>query len=264
MMIQTEKMQSIGGLAAGMAHEINSPLAGIIQSAQVIQNRTKIDMPKNLEAAEEVGVDLEKLNLYCEKRSIFNMIESILDAGRRAADIVANMLSFSRKSDSSFAKQRIEKIIDQTIEIIEKDYDIKKNVDIKKIEVIRKYSPSLPEVPCDVGKIQQVFFNILKNSVHAMMENTENKEPLLKVTILKEGEFASIEIEDNGPGMDDDTKTRIFEPFFTTKSTGVGTGLGLYISYFIIVENHKGTINVESFPGRGTKFTIKLPLQQVS
>ncbi|MCD4720068.1 MAG: PAS domain-containing protein [Desulfobacula sp.] len=264
MMIQTEKMQSIGGLAAGMAHEINSPLAGIIQSAQVIQNRTKIDMPKNLEAAEEVGVDLEKLNLYCEKRSIFNMIESILDAGRRAADIVANMLSFSRKSDSSFAKQRIEKIIDQTIEIIEKDYDIKKNVDIKKIEVIRKYSPSLPEVPCDVGKIQQVFFNILKNGVHAMMENTENREPVLKLTTLQEDEFAFIEIEDNGPGMDDETKTRIFEPFFTTKSTGVGTGLGLYISYFIIVENHKGTINVESFPGRGTKFTIKLPLQQVS
>ncbi|MCD4675528.1 MAG: HAMP domain-containing histidine kinase, partial [Desulfobacula sp.] len=264
MMIQTEKMQSIGGLAAGMAHEINSPLAGIIQSAQVIQHRIKTDMPKNIGAAKEIGVDLEKLNLYCEKRSIFNMIESILDAGRRAADIVANMLTFSRKSDSLFLKQHIEKIMDQTIEIIEKDYDIKKHIDIKNIEVIRNYSPGLPEVPCDVGKIQQVFFNILKNSVHAMMENTENKEPLLKVTILKEGEFASIEIEDNGPGMDDDTKTRIFEPFFTTKSTGVGTGLGLYISYFIIVENHKGTINVESFPGRGTKFTIRLPLQQSS
>ena len=264
MMIQTEKMQSIGGLAAGMAHEINSPLAGIIQSAQVIQHRIKTDMPKNIGAAKEIGVDLEKLNLYCEKRSIFSMVESILDAGRRAADIVANMLTFSRKSDSQFLKQRIEKIMDQTIEIIEKDYDIKKHIDIKNIEVIRNYSPGLPEVPCDVGKIQQVFFNILKNSVHAMMENTENKEPVLKVTILKEGEFASIEIEDNGPGMDDDTKTRIFEPFFTTKSTGVGTGLGLYISYFIIVENHKGTINVESFPGRGTKFTIKLPLQQLS
>ena len=174
------------------------------------------------------------------------------------------MLTFSRKSDNSFAKQRIEKILDQTIEIIEKDYDIKKDVDIKTIEVIRKYSPGLPEIPCDVEKIQQVFFNILKHGVHAMMENTENREPVLKLTTLKEDEFVFIEIEDNGPGMDDDTKTRIFEPFFTTKSTGVGTGLGLYISYFIIVENHKGTISVESFPGRGTKFTIKLPLRQIS
>ena len=75
-----------------MAHEINSPLAGIIQSAQVIQNRTKTDMPKNIKAAEEIGVDLEKLKRYCEKRSIFNMLESILDAGRRAADIVAAIL----------------------------------------------------------------------------------------------------------------------------------------------------------------------------
>ncbi|NOX34864.1 MAG: PAS domain S-box protein [Deltaproteobacteria bacterium] len=263
MMIQTEKMQSIGGLAAGMAHEINSPLAGIIQSAQVIQNRTRIDMAKNLKAAGEAGIDLEKLNLYFEKRNIFAMIESILDAGKRAADIVANMLTFSRKSDSSFSMQRIENILDQTIEIIEKDYDIKKYVDFKKIEVVRKYSPNLTEVFCDAGKIQQVFFNILKNGAHAMMENSKTREPVFRLTTIQEEKFIKIMIEDNGPGMDDNTKNRIFEPFYTTKSVGVGTGLGLYISYFIVVENHKGAINVESFPGKGTKFIIKLPLNRV-
>lgn len=262
MIIQTEKMQSIGGLAAGMAHEINSPLAGIIQSAQVIQNRIKIDMQKNVEAASEIGVDLKKLNLYFEKRSIINMLDAILDAGRRAADIVANMLTFSRKSDSSFTMQRIEKILDQTIKFMEKDFDIKQHADFKRIEIIRKYCSSLPEISCDAGKIQQVFFNILKNGGHAMMENAKNRAPVFRITTLEEDESVLIVIEDNGVGMDENTKTRIFEPFYTTKSVGVGTGLGLYISYFIIVENHKGSITVESFPGKGTKFTIKLPLQQ--
>jgi len=120
MMIQTEKMQSIGGLAAGMAHEINSPLAGIIQSAQIIENRTKPDMEQNIKVAREIGIDLEKLHLYFQQRKIYVMTRSILDAGRRAADIVANMLTFSRKSDSVFSLQRIDKVLDQTLGILKK------------------------------------------------------------------------------------------------------------------------------------------------
>jgi polar amino acid transport system substrate-binding protein len=93
-----------------------------------------------------------------------------------------------------------------------------------------------------------------------MMDISREKKPAFTIsTRKKEGEVI-VEIEDNGPGMDEETKTRIFEPFFTTKAVGVGTGLGLYISYFIIVENHKGSINVESFPGKGTRFIIHLPV----
>lgn len=264
MMIQTEKMQSIGSLAAGMAHEINNPLAGIIQSAQVIQNRTKSDMKSNQQAADRFGIDLEKLNAYMENRSIFQMLASILDAGRRAADIVANMLTFSRKSDDSYSHRDISMTLDQTINIMEKDYDLNKRVDFKKIKINRDYSSTLPYVSCDVSKIQQVFFNILKNGAHAMMENPKNTPPIFTVRTALDLESVLIEIQDNGPGMDEDTKSRIFEPFFTTKSVGVGTGLGLYISYFIVVENHRGTINVESFPGKGTTFIIKLPLHHDS
>jgi len=262
MMIQTEKMQSIGSLAAGMAHEINNPLAGIIQSAQVIQNRTKPDMLKNQQEAEHLGIDLEKLNAYMENRKIFQMLSSILDAGRRAADIVTNMLTFSRKSNSSYSLLDISRVLDQTIEIMEKDYDLNKHIDFKKIKIIRNHSSNLPHVPCDVSKIQQVFFNILKNGAHAMIENPEKTSPVFTIHTTLDSDSALIEIQDNGPGMDEETKTRIFEPFYTTKSVGVGTGLGLYISYFIVVENHKGTINVESLPGRGTKFIINLPLNQ--
>jgi len=95
-----------------------------------------------------------------------------------------------------------------------------------------------------------------------MMENLKNREPEFRIATLREGNSVVIEIEDNGPGMDETVKARIFEPFYTTKSVGAGTGLGLYISYFIIVENHKGSITVESVPGKGTNFIIRLPLQQ--
>ena len=264
MMIQTEKMQSIGSLAAGMAHEINNPLAGIIQCAQVIQNRTKPDMEKNQQAANQIGIDLEKLHAYLKDRSIFQMLTAILDSSRRAADIVANMLTFSRKSDSSYSKQDISKALDHTINIMEKDYDFNKQVDFKKIKIFRSYSSDLPHVSFDLGKIQQVFFNILKNGAHAMMENPENTPPSFIVQTKLDSDSVLIKIQDNGPGMDDDTKTRIFEPFFTTKSVGIGTGLGLYISYFIVKKNHKGNITVESFPGKGTSFLIRLPLHQPS
>ncbi|MCF6248402.1 MAG: ATP-binding protein [Desulfobacula sp.] len=261
MMIQTEKMQSIGGLAAGMAHEINSPLAGIVQSAQVIKNRIRLDLPANVDAARATGVNLENLNSYFEKRNIFQMLNSILDAGHRAADIVAGMLTFSRKSGDAFKLHRIEKILDQTIDIVKKDYNIKKMVDFKNIEVICDYDSDLPEVPCDMGKLQQVFFNILKNGAHAMAKNPTDRAPKFKVSSRKKGDFVEIEIEDTGPGMDEATKTRIFEPFFTTKKVGIGTGLGLYISYFIVVENHKGSIHVHTAPDQGTRFSIQLPLR---
>jgi signal transduction histidine kinase len=173
------------------------------------------------------------------------------------------MLTFSRKSDSVFSPQRIDKILDQTIDIVVKDFDLKKHVDYKKIKIIRTYDEHLPEIFCDRGKLQQVFFNILKNGAQAMAGNLKNREPVFRIAILRKDGSVVIEIEDNGPGMDETVKARIFEPFFTTKSVGLGTGLGLYISYFIIVENHKGTITVESVPGRGTNFIIRLPLHQV-
>ena len=262
MMIQTEKMQSIGGLAAGMAHEINSPLAGIIQSAQVIEKRMSKTLPVNAQVAREVGLDLYTLNRYLEKRDIFKMIHAILDAGRRAADIVAGMLAFSRKSDSTLAPSRIEALLDQTIDIVKKDYDIKKKVDFKTINIARDYDTDLPLVPCDKGKIQQVFFNIIMNGAYAMMENPDSRPPCFTITVERLAHSLEVGIEDNGPGMDESTKSRIFEPFFTTKQVGVGTGLGLYISYFIVVENHKGEILVDSVPGKGTKFTIRLPLEE--
>jgi PAS domain S-box-containing protein len=262
MMIQSEKMLTVGGLAAGMAHEINNPLAGILQNVQVLRNRISLGLPKNQVVAEDLGLDFEKLQAYLHQRGIYEMLEAISDSGQRAAQIVDNMLSFSRKSESKLAPHDLADLLDRTVSLAAKDYDLKKKYDFKRIKIIREYDPATPKVPCEGSKIQQVILNLLKNSAHAIAENIEaGREPAIILRVFKDDIWVRMEIEDNGPGMDERTRKRIFEPFFTTKEVGVGTGLGLSVSYFIIVDNHHGEIQVESEQGKGAKFIIRLPIE---
>ena len=260
MMIQSEKMVSLGSLAAGMAHEINNPLAGILQNTQVIQNRLKNRLPANLAAARELDLDLDRMTAYMEKRDIFKMTDAVLTAGRRAAAIVSNMLSFSRKSASGFVPEDLETLLEQTLELAKSDYNLKKKFDFKKIRIEREYMPGLSKVSCRASEIQQVFFNVLSNGAQAMMSDSMNQDPFFFLRLFQQQDMVSIQIQDNGPGMTAEQRKRIFEPFFTTKSVGEGTGLGLAVSYFIITENHKGRIQVASSPGQGTCFTISLPV----
>lgn len=258
MMIQSEKMVSIGGLAAGMAHEINNPLAGILQNAQVIRNRIAADLPANRSAAAELGIDLNLLRAYFERRGCLRMMDSIMESGHRAARIVENMLSFSRKSNVQMAKVDICALLDRTVELAANDYDLKKQYDFRRIRIVREYEPGLPFVPCEESKIQQVFFNLIRNGAQAMA--SKQSEACFTLRASSQGDAVRIEIADNGPGMSEDLRKRIFEPFFTTKKVGEGTGLGLSVSYFIVVENHGGRMEVESVPGQGTTFVVVLPL----
>lgn len=260
MVVQSEKMMSVGGLAAGMAHEINNPLAGMMQNAQVALRRIQSELPASVAAAEEAGITMAQIRSFMEKRGMIRQLELIHEAGIRASLIVRNMLSFSRKDSSGKVAQDITQLMDQTIELAKSDYDLKRRYDFKKINIIREYDPETPTVMCEVSKIQQVFFNILKNSAEAMQEMDESVEPAFRMRIRPIGSFVRIEIKDNGPGMTEEIRKRIFEPFFTTKPVGKGTGLGLSVSYFIITENHQGKMNVISGPGKGANFIIQLPL----
>ena len=259
MMIQSEKMLSIGGLAAGMAHEINNPLAGMLQNIQVIRNRLEKEFPANIAAASECGVSLEAIKTYMEKRSIFSMMDLVTASGFRAARIVDNMLTFSRKSDHRKSSYYLHDIMEASIALIENDYSMKKKYDFRSIEIIRQYQEGLPPVACEKTQIQQVFLNILKNGAEAMAESGKMPHRFI-IRCFKESEDVIMEIEDTGPGIEADIQKRIFEPFFTTKEVGAGTGLGLSVSYFIITENHDGVLAVDSSPGKGTVFTIKLPV----
>jgi len=266
MMIQNEKMLSVGGLAAGMAHEINNPLAGMIQTASVLQSRLdNIDMAANQKAAREVGVSMEAIQAYMEKRGIIRMAKTINQSGMKMGELVENMLSFARKADTDdTTSHQPEYLVDQILELAATEYDLKKHYDFKSIRIVKEYQDDLPMVICEGGKIQQVLLNILRNGAQAMHEHPESTggEPqfIIRLTTEEKNRYLRIEIEDNGPGMDRKVQKRIFEPFFTTKPVGMGTGLGLSVSYFIITENHQGTMNVVSEPGKGAVFIIRLPL----
>ena len=246
-MIQSEKMLSVGGLAAGMAHEINNPLSVIVQNANVLKNRLMDkNMMPNIKAAQSLETDMETISRFMEQRSIPRMLDAINDAGLRMAAIVENMLNFARKSDASFSTHDPVVLMDKVLELASADYDLKKHYDFKSITIEKEYADNLPMVACESAKIQQVILNILNNGAHAMFESPKEIKPkfILRLSHEQLGNLLRIEIEDNGPGMDKDTSKRIFEPFFTTKPVGVGTGLGLSVSYFIITENHNGSIDL--------------------
>jgi len=261
MISHSEKMLSVGGLAAGMAHEINNPLAGMMQNAQLVLNRLTMDLPANHKAAEEAGVTIAAIRDYMGRRDILPRIDNINIAGIHAAKIVENMLSFAKKGDSIKSECSMTSLIEKTLKLAQNHYNLKKKYDFQQIKIEHEVEPDFPMVVCEESKIIQVVFNIIQNAAEAMHQGEKSiKKPTLIFRLNRDKGMARIEIEDNGPGMDEETRKRVFEPFYTTKPEGVGTGLGLSVSYFIITENHGGEIVVESRPGSGTKFIIFLPL----
>jgi signal transduction histidine kinase len=259
LMVQTEKMMSIGGLAAGMSHEINNPLGIITQAAQNIERRISLELPANRKVSEELGLNLEGIRAYFDKRQITDAIASIRTASARAAKIVSNILKFSRRADITTEPASFAQIVDQALELATSDYDLKKKYDFRNIEIIKDYQ-DMPQVLMVSLEIEQVILNLLKNAAQAMTATPPDRRPSITFRLRCEGRYAVLEVEDNGPGMTEDIRRRVFEPFFTTKEPGVGTGLGLSVSYMIVTQNHKGVMEVQSTPGRGTVFKVRLPI----
>ncbi|VVB85344.1 Methanogenesis regulatory histidine kinase FilI [uncultured archaeon] len=218
-LLQSDKLATIGQLAAGVAHEINNPIGNISVYTQMLLNKSKDENTKG------------KLRV-------------IADEANRAALIVKGLLDFARQSEFKMESIDINKEIDNVLIIL--------NPQLKDIEVKTSFKP-LPYIFADRGQIQQVLMNLLKNSIQSITENGE-----IIVKTLAKHDHVEISISDNGCGITRKDLDKIFDPFFTTKEPGEGTGLGLSISYGII-KNHKGSIEVESEVGNGTTFTIKLP-----
>lgn len=262
MMIQTEKMISVGSLAAGMAHEINNPLAGILQNVQVVKNRLFADLQANKRVAAEIGLTQSDIIKYLELRGVDELLEHIYSSGERATAIVKNMLSFSRQSNSKQIEYNLETIIEETLLLARNEFNLRKNYDFCHIDVVKEFEPNLPLVQCESNKIQQVFLNILQNAAHAISQELTGRQPVIMIRMKLEGKYLTIEFEDNGVGMDESVRKRIFEPFYSTKEVGEGTGLGLSVSYFIVKENHGGILEVESEKTKGSKFIVKLPIKR--
>ena len=260
MMIQSEKMISVGGIAAGVAHEINNPLGIIMVTSQNLMQRTRPDFARNIEVARNIGLDMDLLDRYMHTRGLHGFIENIQQAAMRAAEIIRHMLDFSRRSESRRKVCDLRAVMERSIFLAENDYDLKKNYDFRRMRIEWDCDDSSRLINCTETEIEQVFLNLLRNAAQAMASaSPEIVDPRMSIRIFGRAGMVVVEMQDNGPGMTAEVKRRAFEPFFTTKPPGVGTGLGLSVSYFIITRSHDGRMSLESAPGRGAKFIIELP-----
>jgi two-component system, NtrC family, sensor kinase len=227
-LLQVEKLSSIGLLAAGIAHEVNTPITGISSYTQMLLKETpESDRRKRI---------LEKI----EKQTF------------RAAEIVNGLLNFARMNGSEFKELDINTLIHESLSLLE--HQLRKN----HISVEPEYDRALPRVYGNGGKLQQVFINLFLNAQDAMPAGGA-----LNVKTGMNDSMVMIDIWDTGVGISQENIKRIYDPFFTTKTTGKGTGLGLAVTYGILQE-HGGRIFVDSAPGKGTHFKIKLPIVEAS
>ncbi|MEJ5309877.1 MAG: ATP-binding protein [Anaerolineae bacterium] len=263
-MLQATKMASVGGLAAGMAHEINNPLGAMMQSAQFLELALNPRHPRTRARMESAGIDVERLEAYMQERGLFDYLQGIRDMGMRAAKIVSDLLSFARRGTSNRAPCNLNTLLKQTVELAATDYDLKRQYDFRDIRIVYELDPTLPQVSCDNQQIQQVLLNLIRNAAQAMADKraevgTEYTPQLILRTSVVESNVR-VEIEDNGPGIPENIQRRLFEPFFTTKEVGEGTGLGLWLCWSIIHERHNGRIWAEPRQPCGTCFAFELSI----
>jgi hypothetical protein len=225
-LLQAEKLSSIGLLAAGIAHEINTPITGISSYTQMLLKGTP--------ASDERKSILEKI----EKQTF------------RAAGIVNGLLNFARMNGTEYRDLDVNRLLQESLSLLE--HQLTRGG----IKINRSLDASIPSVFGNGGKLQQVFVNLFLNARDAMPAGGE-----LRVHTGMNESMVIVEIEDTGTGISEEDIKRIYDPFFTTKGTSKGTGLGLAISYGIIQE-HGGRILVDSEPGKGTRFRLKLPTRQ--
>ncbi|MEW5723422.1 MAG: CHASE4 domain-containing protein [Thermodesulfobacteriota bacterium] len=264
LVVQTEKMASVGALAAGMAHEINNPLSGILQGAQMVQRRLEVKGPRAKNLFDEsglTGLDLEKWRQYLERSGVLKFLAGIEESGLRAARIVKDLLEFSRERTISIEPHDLHEVIDRALNLALTDYDLRGRYDLKKMRMIKEYDQGLGLVLCDPPQIQQVVLNLVKNAAQALADQTQGAgfEPVIRITTRRKEGQAEMEVADNGPGLTEETRSRLFEPFFTTKPVGQGTGLGLYVSLGI-VQKHHGTIEQGANALGENCFVVRLPL----
>lgn len=260
-LVHSEKMASLGQLTAGIAHEINNPVNFIYNGIGSLKTSLDelsvvVDKYEELEGTDNLNRTIQELKvLKAElefdqiKQDLSELILDIKEGAVRTIEIVKGLRVFSRLDEEDSKQANINECLDATVVLL-------KNKMKNRIQLNKELDPSLPDINCYPGQLNQVFMNILTNAIQAIPE--EQKDACITVRTVDMEDRIEIALGDNGTGMSEDVKRRIFEPFFTTKPVGVGTGLGMSISYGII-EKHKGSMSVNSELGKGSEFIISLP-----
>jgi signal transduction histidine kinase len=266
--IQAGRLASIGYLASGIAHEINTPAQYVTNNLAFLENsietiRLIIGAAKKLAESTTDTEAVISFNEICTHDEIEFLLEELPNAIRQSKEgiahiskIVLSMKEFSRPADSEKHIGNIHKALDSVITITQ---NAAKNVAI----VTKRFTPDLPEIFCNMNELRQVFMNLTINSIQAIETSKRRGENLGEIVISTElqGDFVSVSFADTGDGVPKEIRDRIFDPFFTTKDIGQGTGQGLSICYDIIVNKHGGKIEVENIPGSGAVFTVHLPIK---
>jgi signal transduction histidine kinase len=264
-------MSGLGQMVAGIAHEINNPVNFI--TGNLVHTKNYVEdllglmelYQKNYpDPVPEIQEEAENIDLDFLMEDLPKILASMEIGAERISQIVLSLRNFSRLDEAEMKPVNIHEGIDSTLLILQNRCKPKgKNAGI---EIIKNYA-DLPKVECYAGQLNQVFMNVLANAMDAL-ENQPNPHIITITTEMvapTEGmkpSQVSIRIQDNGPGMSEDVQKRLFDPFFTTKPVGKGTGLGMSISYKIIVEKHGGIIECNSEIGQGTEFLIQIPIYQ--
>ena len=262
--LQTEKMHSLDGLAAGIAHEVNNPLSAIINGIQNIKRRLDPARKANLETANKIGLDLDLANAYLQEREIKFFLDSIEEGAFRASNIVSNMLKFSKPDSYSREPCDINLLLEQSINFVLKDYELQNDTSLANIEFEYKLGEHLPKIEALPLELQQVFVNLIRNAEQAIKlrsatgDDAKHYSGKITLETKLEDNNVIVIIADNGSGMTDEVVRKAFDPYFSTRHKSGGHGLGLSTVYRIIKSLLGGEIEVRSALNIGTQFIITL------
>ncbi len=267
-LLQTEKMSSLTRLVAGVAHEINNPVSfiqGNLEPAQAYMDSLlsllqgyESECP---EASAELRAAVEQADLDFIREDFPQLLQSMKTGADRITTIVRSLRTFSHLDESETKATNLHDDLDSVLLLLTpkmNEYGHLANAR-GTITTVREYG-TLPKVYCYPGQLNQVFMGLLTNAIEALTAAEGVENPTITVVTEVVGDRVRIQISDNGIGMSDRAYSHLFEPFFTTKKVGAGMGLGLAMSYQIVVSNHKGTLTCKSATGRGTTFTVEIPL----
>lgn len=270
-LVQAEKMSSLGQLVAGVAHEINNPVNFIAGNLTHVQTYARdllsvVNLYKQAypQPTAQIEAEAEEVDLPFLQEDLPRLLSSMKLGTERIRQIVLSLRNFSRMDEAAYKAVDIHEGIDSTLLILQ--HRFKDRPGRPSIRLAKEYG-DLPLVECYAGQLNQVFMNVLANALDALDQSgSQQPENVLQQicirTAVPETGWVEIAIADNGPGMSQAVIDKIFNPFFTTKPIGKGTGIGMSISYQIIVEKHRGKFECRSQPGKGTEFSIQIPTRQ--
>lgn len=260
LMIKKDKLATLSRVTTSMIHEINNPLASILQNMQLIHNRLSPQLQKNRLAADDCGISMEKMEDYLHRRDVDKAIDAVRESARRAARVIENLILFSSQEAEKQAFHSISTLLERALELAAGDFDLKQQYDFRQIKLKRHFDPALPTLRCYGVKLQQAFFALLRFRAERILSSNSPENAQMALTLESSNNSVRLIIEDNGPQISQPELSNLFRPGLRKPNEG----LGLCASFFIINKIHNGIIECEFNPDGNSLLSIELPLERAA